>query len=147
MSMKMDQDGYKDPRCKDQIGTVRLWENFALTFHGTENHLSKAADFNNHISEVHPTHNESQCMAVVSLSTSGEHIGKHYDNTDVIFWQCIGKVRWHIGFDLEHSEVFDLEPGDILYNPAGSWHYVESLTPRASLSFYFPPEFEKDPRI
>jgi lysine-specific demethylase 8 len=36
----------------------------------------------------------------------------------------------------EFSEIV-LGPGDTLYMPAGTWHYVRSLSPSMSVNFWF----------
>lgn len=81
---------------------------------------------------------------MVSYSTPGGGVGPHLDQYDVFIIQGQGKRRWQVGEpgrytehcpheDLKQIEGFvatidvELEPGDILYIPAGFPHAGETL--------------------
>jgi hypothetical protein len=70
----------------------------------------------------------------------------HSDNHDVISWHCIGQVEWRIYKSLKEEfpppletkepyESYILNPGDILFVPAGIVHQVVVTEPRASILF------------
>ena len=67
------------------------------------------------------------------MSKSGEN-GRHKDQADVIFWQVCGSTIWTVENQNETC-VHTLNPGDAIYVPANIYHSVESLTPRAGISF------------
>ena len=67
------------------------------------------------------------------MSKSGEN-GRHKDQADVIFWQVCGSTIWTVE-NQDETCVNTLNPGDAIYVPANIYHSVESLTPRAGISF------------
>jgi len=66
------------------------------------------------------------------MSNSGEN-GRHKDQADVLFWQVVGSTQWSIEDD--NTKTYILEPGKAIYVPAGMYHSVTSLSPRAGISF------------
>ena len=64
-----------------------------------------------------------------NITTVGENFGNHKDNEDVYFWQCQGISKWVI-----EDKEYILEPGDLIIVPAGVYHNVKALTPRAGVS-------------
>ena len=64
-----------------------------------------------------------------NITTVGENFGNHKDNEDVYFWQCQGISKWII-----EDKEYILEPGDLIIVPAGVYHNVKALTPRAGVS-------------
>jgi len=77
-------------------------------------------------------------MSVMSLTTSEKTTGKHFDGDDVVYFQCIGSVLWTVWYN-DTSTDFILNPGDAIYVPAFLEHHVQSLSPRAALSFIYAP--------
>lgn len=69
----------------------------------------------------------------VSLSKNSSTFGKHKDNVDVWYWQCLGITRWTVYDEKEY--VYDLSPGDMIYVPREMYHSTEPITPRAGVSF------------
>lgn len=73
----------------------------------------------------------------------------HKDNHDVISWHCVGSIEWRFyknlkeedmeKIDIENAEYDSvvLEPGDMVYVPAGVVHQVINNKPRASLIFQY----------
>jgi mannose-6-phosphate isomerase-like protein (cupin superfamily) len=59
----------------------------------------------------------------------GDTMGRHWDGTDVYFWQVKGTSIWH--FD---TKKVTLKTGDLLYIPKKTWHGVEATEPRAGIS-------------
>lgn len=73
----------------------------------------------------------------------------HSDNHDVISWHCVGTIEWRFYKNLKEEDMekisiegaeYDsvvLEPGDVVYVPAGVVHQVINNKPRASLIFQY----------
>lgn len=69
----------------------------------------------------------------------------HKDSQDVVSWQCIGNVEYRIYEDFECNfyepvdvagkkyRSFLLQPGDVIYMPAGVIHQAIVTEPRATL--------------
>ena len=98
---------------------------------------------------------------MISYSTKGGGVGPHIDNYDVFITQGLGKRHWRVGANenlkefaahgaLKHCEAFDaiidvhLEPGDILYIPAGFPHEGYALEPAMNYSVGFRAPDQKD---
>ena len=64
-----------------------------------------------------------------NITTVGDNFGNHKDDEDVYFWQCQGLSKWLI-----ENKEYILEPGDLIIVPAGVYHNVKALTPRAGVS-------------
>lgn len=82
---------------------------------------------------------------MVSYATAGGGVGPHFDYYDVFLLQTKGRRRWRLGQkcdqkttlhhgqplklleEFEQTDDFDLEPGDMLYIPAGIAHWGTSL--------------------
>ena len=75
-------------------------------------------------------------FGAVSLTNKEPTTGKHSDPIDVIYCQFVGSVTWTI-FDENKSNVFILNPGDIIYVPKSVVHEVKYSNPRAAISFMF----------
>jgi mannose-6-phosphate isomerase-like protein (cupin superfamily) len=65
------------------------------------------------------------------ISLVAGHVGykPHDDVVDVWFWQCQGVSKWTVG-----GFQYTMNPGDLIFIPAGTEHGVESLSPRAGIS-------------
>ena len=73
----------------------------------------------------------------------------HRDNHDVISWHCVGNIEWRFYKNVKEEDMdkitiegaeYDsvvLEPGDVVYVPAGVVHQVINNKPRASLIFQY----------
>ncbi len=108
---------------------------WSLLVHGVDLHVDAAADLINRFRFV-PAARLDDLM--VSWASSGGGVGPHVDSYDVFLLQVAGKRRWQIGRAtddsaveglplkiLRHFEPEDewlLEPGDMLYLPAGWAH-------------------------
>jgi len=69
-----------------------------------------------------------------SLGSFSKTHGRHNDDSDVFFWQIIGKTKWTLE-NKEESVVHILEPNDLLFVPRKMWHDTKPLMPRAGISF------------
>lgn len=70
----------------------------------------------------------------INLSSSVPDIAPHPDPQDNFYWQCIGSVEW-TREDGGSGNSFVVEPGDMVYIPAGSMHSVKFSMPRAAVGF------------
>lgn len=126
---------------KEVIGKVNFWQKLTMTldnidsknFPGIENKLEK-------LKKLHfDLKGSSKCtgyFGAVSLTDKEPTTGKHSDPIDVIYCQFVGSVTWTV-FDENKSNVFILNPGDIIYVPRSVVHEVKSSNPRAAISFMF----------
>ena len=78
--------------------------------------------------------NSYSAHAYISLSKESKTFGKHKDESDVWYWQCIGSTQWKI-FESNETISYILEPGDIIYVPRGIFHDIIPLSPRVGISF------------
>ena len=93
---------------------------------------------------------------MVSFAAKDAGVGAHIDSYDVFLLQGSGKRRWEIGLPMsekdarykegldirilenfEATEVFELEPGDMLYLPPGVPHNGVAMEPCLTYSFGF----------
>jgi len=57
-------------------------------------------------------------------------------NTSEIDAECIDDAKFPLATQAEFTHAV-LEPGQMLYIPAGHWHYIRSLDISFSVSFWF----------
>lgn len=91
---------------------------------------------------------------MVSYAVADAGVGPHIDSYDVFLLQATGRRRWEIapagsnwidrdGLDLrmldnfEPTEIYELEPGDMLYLPPGVPHNGVAIKPCLTFSFGF----------
>jgi uncharacterized RmlC-like cupin family protein len=118
-----------------RVNNVRFWDRLTVTTdYATEDFFLNLSS----LSEVLNVTNSrfKTVMSVVSLTTSEKTTGRHCDQDDVVYLQCIGSVVWTVWHDDSFTD-FTLNPGDAIYVPAFLDHHVQSLTPRAALSFIY----------
>jgi mannose-6-phosphate isomerase-like protein (cupin superfamily) len=61
-------------------------------------------------------------------------LGKHHDQADVLFLQCIGSTVWSV-----QNKTYRLKPGDAIFVPRLVDHHVKSMGARVGVSFTFAP--------
>jgi mannose-6-phosphate isomerase-like protein (cupin superfamily) len=61
----------------------------------------------------------------------------HFDKKDHLYWQCIGSTQWKFYKDDKLIENVEVNPGDVVYIPAGVVHDVLTNGPRAALQFKY----------
>ena len=66
----------------------------------------------------------------VNITTDVGTFGIHKDDVDVNYWQVQGTTKWII----EKKDEYILEPGDLIYVPAGVNHSVVPFGPRVGVS-------------
>lgn len=66
----------------------------------------------------------------INLSSNIKNIPSHKDSLDNFYWQCIGSTEW-----MCQDKVYSVDPGDLVYIPANSYHAVNFSMPRAAIGF------------
>lgn len=90
--------------------------------------------------------NEISLQAFVGFTNDSESHSIHRDAMDVLYLQVIGNINWSIWESnssedaIEPDEGFcifkkTLVPGDMIWIPRGTFHFIEPLTPRVGFSF------------
>jgi hypothetical protein len=93
------------------------------------------ADFNEAI-EGHKMFNGKSHINLISENID---YPKHPDDHDVITWQTNGRIEYRLYKD-KLSDKYDsiiLNPGDVIYMPAGLYHSVTAIEPRSSIILQF----------
>ena len=120
----------------EEDSPVRIGKYFTIITHTAHHHIEKVKSVCN---EIEKLNNRSANVDIadahmyMGLTAKSESIGKHHDDCEVIFWQCIGKTEWTV----DENNKYILSPGDCLYIPKGMMHEVKSLSPRMGISFGF----------
>lgn len=110
---------------------IKILENFGIVLHEI-NSVKKIFPILTEIIDKNPSQKYS-AHAYISFSAESKTFGKHKDQSDVWFWQCIGNTKW-IVYDTEIN-VYTLSPGDIIYIPREMYHDTIPLSPRLGISF------------
>lgn len=136
-SSKLENTYHADAMMKS-VGKVHWWHQLTATIDDAQSMIPAAKINLEAIASVYPISTfGNTSFSVVSFTTTEPTTSLHYDQSDVFYWQCIGKVNWHVGKRDEEKQVFELVPGDLIYVPSWKHHEVFSLTPRAAISFQF----------
>ena len=112
--------------------SIKSLFNYGIVLHEIFN-IEEVDFILNEIKNNNPNYSYS-AHAYVSLSKESKTFGKHKDESDVWYWQCIGSTQWKI-FEFNENISYILEPGDIIYIPRGIFHDVIPLSPRVGISF------------
>lgn len=136
-SIKMDNPNAVTTDVKKTVGFVNFWQRLTITIdHSTDSHFPRLSEKIDFIKNYYKNH-FFDAFSIISFTDSEPTTGRHTDDVDVFNWQCIGSTTWVITYEDNTTESFTLNPGDIIYVPAGVLHEVTSLNPRACLSFMF----------
>jgi hypothetical protein len=73
-------------------------------------------------------------MSLMNLADSQKTTSRHSDNCLIFYVQAVGSAKWCINVRGEEKE-YVLDPGDVIFVPAGLLHEIVPLMPRAALSF------------
>ena len=114
---------------------VRVGKYFTIITHTARHHIDKVKLICGQIQKLENRNANADfadAHMYMGLTAKSESIGKHHDDCEVIFWQCIGRTEWDVD-----NTTYILEPGDCLYIPKGMMHEVKSLSPRMGISFGF----------
>jgi mannose-6-phosphate isomerase class I len=139
--IKRVDEGFGNPGVMDRGGYIKggvnFWETLTMTVeYPTERHFTFLNQYIDKLKSIHP-HDYRGCFTVISLTNAEKTTSKHTDPVDVFYMQTIGKVVWEITKDDGTVNRYLLEPGDVIFVPAFTWHEIISLEPRAALSFMF----------
>ena len=74
--------------------------------------------------------NYSEMHVYCSLGKKSLTFGNHKDDVDVLLVQSVGKIT----YDIE-GKIYNLNPGDSLFIPSGTYHNPIITQPRITLSF------------
>ncbi len=126
---------------KEVVGKINFWQKLTMTLDNIdEKNFIGIDDKVNKLTLLHKSVSSGgRCtgyFGAVSFTDKEPTTGKHSDPVDVIYCQFIGSVTWTISYE-DRTEVFNLNPGDIIYVPKFTMHEVTSLSPRAAISFMF----------
>lgn len=66
----------------------------------------------------------------INLSNKIDNVPNHRDNRDNFYWQCQGSVEWKA-----NGNTYLVEPGDLVYIPANTYHAVNFFGPRSAVGF------------
>jgi hypothetical protein len=109
-----------------------LEKGVSLIFNRLEKHVPALRVLCNNISQ---RTSERVSAAAVVTSGHGGALELHYDDEDLIILQVAGTKRWQVfgpsvvaGGPPQGAPVFEhvLQPGDVLFLPAGEWHHCEN---------------------
>lgn len=123
---------------KEVIGAVNFWHKLTVTLEQVSEQTMPGVQSIIDILEQHHPDKYAGSFAIISFTNVEPNTAIHSDPIDVIYCQFIGTANWHI-YDEKDNKIntFTLNPGDAIYCPDGVTHEVESLTPRAAISFMF----------
>ena len=81
----------------------------------------------------------SSVKSIMNFLGNEQEYWTHSDNHDVISWHCVGTIEWRFYKNPKEKDYDSvvLEPGDVIYVPAGVVHQVINNKPRASLIFQY----------
>jgi mannose-6-phosphate isomerase-like protein (cupin superfamily) len=110
---------------------IKVLSNFGMVLHDIRD-IEEIYPIMNQIIASNPGYNYS-AHAYISFSKESKTFGKHKDNSDVWFWQSIGSTKWTV-YD-EETNIYILNPGDMIYVPSKMYHDTSPLSPRVGISF------------
>lgn len=109
------------------VGNVLIKQNFYL-YMGIHRHIGKSQTIQNEFRPFMPSLSIS--TVYVNLSDTIDDIPAHFDALDNFYWQCQGSVEWQA-----NGNTYVVEPGDLVYIPAKTYHSVNFSMPRAAIGF------------
>lgn len=121
---------------KKTIGFVNFWHQLTMTLDGLNDFYFPELTEKNKFLESFIDKKSLGNFGAMSLTDSEPTTGKHSDPVTVMYWNCIGSVKWNVFLD-SAEQSFILNPGDVILVPADITHEVISLEPRAAISFMF----------
>lgn len=112
---------------------VKHLEPYTIITHNAAHHVKCVNDILNQIQKLNPNATGT-AHAYICLTALSQTFGNHCDDSEVFFWQAIGKTKWKI---TDRGKIFEytLQENDLVYIPVGIYHDVITLTPRVGISF------------
>lgn len=120
-------------RSIEENSLIKLGPYLSIVTHNGHVHLQAAADFLAAIRRLDPSRPAS-AHVYIGLTRFSESFGRHRDNSDVFFWQVLGRTSWKV-YAQDGVQEHTLGAGDVLYVPKNMDHEVRSLCPRVGISF------------
>jgi hypothetical protein len=135
-SIKQRNPAASKTNFKETIGYVNFWHRLTMTLDNTsENYFPSIEEKTNFLQSFIDREYVNR-FGAVSFTDSEPTTGKHSDPVTVMYWNCIGSVRWDV-YSESGQQSFILSPGDVILVPHDITHEVTSLGPRAAISFMF----------
>jgi|694.fasta_scaffold141580_2 hypothetical protein len=118
-----------------RMGLTRFYDKLTMVIDYAEkfNYLSNDLEKIKKYLEENSNYKMERSLAVISFTNSEKSTGRHSDEHDILYVQCIGTVMWKI-WEEEKEKTFILNKGDCIFVKKNIEHEVLSITPRASLS-------------
>ena len=117
-------------------GFVNFWQDLTLTVDNVLDSIYPGIEKNTKYLQSFIKSKYQGRFVAISLTTCEPTTGKHNDPVNVMYWNVLGQSKWEIFYD-DRVDSFILNPGDLIFVPAGLMHEVTSITPRAAISFMF----------
>ena len=114
-------------RCLMEKDQLKIFENFGFVLHAAEN-IPHVESVLREYSKCDPTLSAS-AHCYISFLPFSRTFEEHTDNTDVLYWQCAGEVKWVV-----QGNEYILKPNDAVYVPRNMKHYALPFTPRFGIS-------------
>lgn len=121
---------------KETIGYVNFWHRLTMTLDNTSEDYFPNLEQKHELLQSFIDKGYLGRFGALSFTDSEPTTGRHSDPVTVMYWNCIGSVRWDVYPD-SGQQTFILNPGDVILVPHDTMHEVTSLGPRAAISFMF----------
>lgn len=114
-------------RCLIEKDQLKIFDNFGFAIHTAENipHVPRVLNEYNKCDSTL----KASAHCYISFLPFSKSFEEHVDNTDVLYWQCAGEVKWFVS-----GNEYTLRPNDAVYVPRNTKHYAIPFTPRFGIS-------------
>lgn len=109
------------------IGNVLIKQNFYFYIPASKD-IGNSGDIVKGFASINPDF--SLINLYINLSNKIDNVPSHKDSRDNFYWQCQGSVEWNA-----NGNTFMVDPGDLVYIPANTYHAVNFFGPRAAVGF------------
>lgn len=114
---------------------MNVFDNMAFTYFDAEK-LSTVGEMVKEIKKITTKNVSAQCY--ISFLEISRGFGRHYDESEVFFWQVQGRTHWVVEDQGVHE--YELTSNDMIYIPVHTVHTVTPLCPRAGISIGIDPD-------
>ena len=115
----------------DEYLNINVFRWFGIVLHKTEMHNS-ITDVLKEFSRLDDS-KRAEAHIYISLTERSETFDWHVDDTEVIFWQAIGKTIFSVKEDNKIFE-YELNKNSLVYLPRKIPHKTKPMTPRVGIS-------------
>ena len=109
------------------VGNVLIKQDFYL-YIATHRPMGACEKIIEEFSLMHPSF--SMGNLYLNLSSTINNVPSHIDGLDNFYWQCQGSVEWEA-----NGNTYVVNPGDLVFIPAKTYHAVNFSVPRAAVGF------------